>query len=71
MRLVEMIRPLGPLLTSPVTAIVQCDDPSDVPLLPGVAWHGVANYTGGEYRAHLVGWNIETANRILALAGDW
>lgn len=66
MKLIERICGAGTWLTRPVTAIVRCT-PQDVGLLPGVEWHGVANYTGGEYRAHLSGRDVETANRIMAL----
>jgi len=64
MRIVELIYPVGPWLTRPVTAIVQCA-PEEAERLPGVQWHGIV---GAEYHAHLEGHDPETANAIMALA---
>lgn len=66
MKLLERISSLGPWLTHPVTATVACTR-EEAQQLPGVVWQGVAAYTGGEYRAHLEGRDLATANKIMAL----
>jgi hypothetical protein len=63
MKIIECIYPVGPWLTRPVTAIVQCA-PEEAEKLPGVQWHGPV---GNEYRAHLEGRDPETANAIMEL----
>ena len=65
-KVIEMTAPIGPWLVRPVTAIIKCT-PEEATELPGVVWHGIAACTGGEYRAHLEGHDIETANAIMAL----
>lgn len=64
MRIIERVYPVGPWLTRPVTAIVVCT-PEEAEKLPGVQWHGPV---GAEYRAHLEGRDLATANAIMALA---
>lgn len=68
MRLIERWSPVGPWLTSPVTAVVECD-PSEVAALPGVVESGVGVWPFARrlHVARLEGRDPGTADAIMAL----
>lgn len=67
MRVVEAFVPFGYVSERcPVLATIQCTREEAVGL-PGLVWHGEAQFTGGQYRAHLEATDAATAAKIAEL----
>lgn len=68
MRVVEAFMPIGGYVSERcmVSATIQCTREEAVSL-PGLVWHGEANFTGGQYRAHLEAKEAATAAKIVEL----